>query len=138
MKKRPPKGPSPSKARGTDTEIAEISRHQEAHISISRWEGPVLPPEILKGYNDVVQNGAERLIRQWELEGEERRAALKRQQRFALTDHLVRRFSALIFSLCALAVAAFALSLGHQWAAVGIGGATIGMVVASFIRHSKP
>ena len=102
-------------------------------IKISQWKGPVLPPEILRGYNDVIENGAERLIRQWELEGEDRRAAFRREQHYRLVDQLVRRLSALIFALSALGVASYSLSLGFPWAAVGIGGGAIALVVTSFL-----
>jgi uncharacterized membrane protein len=90
------------------------------------------PPDILRGYNEVIPDGAERLFRQFEIEADARRAHQRRGQTHNLIVALVGRGAALIFALGALAVAAYALNLGHQWAASIIGGSTIALVVAAF------
>jgi uncharacterized membrane protein len=86
----------------------------------------------VRGYNEVIENGAERLFRQFELEADHRRALQKRGQTHNLIVALSGRGAALIFSLTALAVAAYALYLGHPIAAGVIGGTAIGLVVAAF------
>jgi uncharacterized membrane protein len=90
------------------------------------------PPEILRGYNDAIPDGAERLFRQFEIEASARREYLRRGQTHNLVVALSGRISALVFALTALAVSAYALRLGHPWAAAIVGGGTIAMVVTAF------
>jgi uncharacterized membrane protein len=90
------------------------------------------PPEIVRGYNDVIENGAERLFRQFELEAEHRRDLQRRAQTHNLIIALSGRTAALVFSLSALGVATLALHWGYPWPAAVIGGSTIGLVVAAF------
>ncbi len=96
------------------------------------WQAPIPPPEILRGYNDVIENGAERLFSQFETEAKERRELTRRGQTHQFVVHLGGRLCALLFALSALGVAAYALHLGHQIAASVIGGGAIAMVVAAF------
>jgi uncharacterized membrane protein len=96
------------------------------------WSAPIPPPEILRGYNEVIDNGAERLFRQFEIEAEHRRDLQLRGQSHNLIVALSGRTAALVFSLSALAVAAYALNLGHPVAAAVIGGTAIALVVAAF------
>ncbi|MGQ0485810.1 MAG: DUF2335 domain-containing protein [Hyphomicrobiales bacterium] len=44
-----------------------------AEIREAVWQGPVLPPAILKQYDSVIDNGAERLFKQFENESAHRR-----------------------------------------------------------------
>jgi uncharacterized membrane protein len=90
------------------------------------------PPDILRGYNDIIPDGAERLFKQFEIEAEARREHLRRGQTHNLIVALSGRGAALIFALSALAVSAYALHVGHPWSAAIIGGSTIAMVVAAF------
>jgi uncharacterized membrane protein len=90
------------------------------------------PPEIVRGYNEVIENGAERLFKQFELEAAHRRDLQRRGQTHNLIVALSGRGAALLFSLAALAVASYALYLGHPLAAGVVGGSTIALVVAAF------
>lgn len=96
------------------------------------WNAPIPPPEILRGYNEILPDGAERLFRQFEIEANARREHMRRGQTHNLIVALSGRAAALIFALAALGVSALALYLGHPWPAGIIGGTTIAMVVAAF------
>jgi uncharacterized membrane protein len=96
------------------------------------WNAPMPPPDILRGYNDVIPDGAERLFKQFETEAHARREYLRRGQAHNLIVALSGRIAALVFALSALSVSAYALHLGHPWAAAIIGGGTIAVVVAAF------
>jgi uncharacterized membrane protein len=90
------------------------------------------PPEVLRGYGDIIPDGAERLFKQFEAEATARREYMRRGQTHNLIVALSGRSAALILALSALAVSAYALRLGHSWAAAIIGGGTVAMVVAAF------
>ncbi len=86
----------------------------------------------MRGYNEVIENGAERLFRQFELEAEHRRELQRRAQKHNLIIALSGRTFALVFSLTALGVTALALHWGYPWPAAIIGGSSIALVVAAF------
>src|SRR5262245_10300660 len=109
----------------------EIERQVLVEQSLT-WNAPIPPPETVRGYGEVIENGAERLFRQFELEAEHRRDLQRTAQKHNLIIALSGRTSALIFSLAALGVASFALYLGHPWPAGIIGGTSIALVVAAF------
>ena len=90
------------------------------------------PPDIVRGYNEVVDNGGERLFRQFELEAEHRRKMQWRGQTFSFMVALSGRICAIIFSLAFLGVAAFALSMSQPWVAAAFGGGSIALVVGAF------
>lgn len=115
-------------------DVSDPRPEREVHIEMQAlsWQAPIPPPEIVRGYNEVIENGAERLFKQFEIEANERRAFTRRGQTYNFVIQLVARLCALVFALSALGVAAYALSLGHEVAATVIGGASIAMVVAAF------
>ena len=97
------------------------------------WQAPIPPPEIIRGYNEVIENGGERLFAQFETEAKERRAITRRGGAHQFVIQIIARLFALSpLALSALGVAAYALSLGREVAATVIGGASIAMVVAAF------
>src|SRR5690349_14906157 len=96
------------------------------------WQAPIPPPDIVRGYGEVIQDGAERLFKQFETEALERRALTRRGQTFQFVIQIIARISALLFALTALYVAYFAIEKGHEFAASIIGGGAIAMVVAAF------
>jgi uncharacterized membrane protein len=133
MAKGSQRGGPPQKSSPADELKAQRDEYQEILVQTSMsWQAPIPPPEMMKGYNDIIPNGAERLFRQFEIEAEERRILTRRGQTHQFIVALSGRGSALIFALAALAVSAFVANLGHPTAAAVIGSSTIAMVVAAF------
>ena len=77
--------------------------------------GPLPPPGMLGQYGDVVNDGAERIIKNWETESDHRRNIVSRGQFFAL-----------VIALSTVAAASFGFWLGHP-----IAGASV--VIASMV-----
>lgn len=96
------------------------------------WSAPMPPPEIVRGYNDIIENGAERLFKQFETEADHRRQMQWRGQTFALVAALSGRVCALIVSLAFLGVAVYALSIKEPWVAAAFGGGSLALVVGAF------
>src|SRR5262245_53496556 len=115
-------------------DVVNPPEEREVYVEMESltWNAPMPPPDILRGYNDAIPDGAERLFRQFEIEAEARRKHQRRGQTHNLIVALSGRAAALIFALGALAVSAYALHLGYPWPAAIIGGSTIAMVVAAF------
>lgn len=99
----------------------------------SSFSGPIPPPEILKGYNEVLENGAERIIIMAEKQSEHRMQlenhAIKEQlkqsrrgQNFGFTMGIIGLALATILSLT-----------GHETVAGIFGGTTIVGLTAVFV-----
>jgi uncharacterized membrane protein len=103
------------------------------------WSGPLPPPSALAAFDDIVENGAERVFQQFEAEAEHRR---RLEREAADTDKslgLVSRLLAGGFALAALGTAGFALHVDAHVAAAIIGGGTIAAVVTAFLaERSSP
>lgn len=130
MKKQKQKEPHP---RPSETDISE----PESARLTAAWAGPLPPPSALAQFNDIVENGAERIIAQWETESRHRRDIEKRELALYGWSEILGKAFAFVFLLIAMAVTAYAIYLGQQWAAVVLGGGTIGAVVWAFVMTNK-
>ena len=96
------------------------------------WSGPMPPPDIVRGYNDAVENGGERVFQQFEVEADHRRRMNWRGQTFAFIIAISGRVCALIFSIAFLGVAVYALKINQPWVAgAGLSG-SLALVVGAF------
>lgn len=102
-----------------------------------KWEAPLPPPSVLDGFNQVVENGAERIVSNWEVESAHRRDRERDEQRLHYRDTREARYCALGFVLAALAVSAFFAYLNQPWLAGILGGGTIASVVWAFVYRQK-
>lgn len=59
------------------TQASAQNNHRQGHV-LAEWKGPLPPPSVLAGYNDIVADGAARVFRQFEVEGDHRRSIDKR------------------------------------------------------------
>lgn len=101
------------------------------------WKAPLPPPAVLDEFNRVVPNGAERIVKAWELESEHRREIERKEQRLFYRDSTIGKVFALIFVLAALGVSAFAAWIGAEWLGAVLGAGTIASVVWAFIKGQR-
>ena len=133
--RKPRRSSSPARQPGP-TDQGRTSEPNESSVFLEHGaflKGPLPPPAILEDFQRIVPDAPERILRQWELEADHRRA----YERTAL-DATVRRealgqISAVLFALTALGVSAFAIWMHEPWVAATIGGGTIVSVVGAFL-----
>ena len=119
---------APARDAGLSLELAEFS-----------WRGPLPPPQVLRQINDIVPEGAERLMAQFERETRHRHLLERRAQNYPLFDQLAARGAALVFALACLGVAIHAINSNQPWVAGAFGAATAAIGVNAFLRQSaKP
>lgn len=97
------------------------------------FSGPVPPPDLLSGYDDIIPGAAERILRMAEEDAVHRREIEK-----AAIDHNsaeVKRGQnyGLIVSLAAFSVCGFSAYIGDTTTASIIGGATVVGLATAFI-----
>jgi uncharacterized membrane protein len=97
------------------------------------FSGPIPPPEILKGYNEVVKDGAERIIVMAEKQSD---------HRMQLENHAVResgrgQIFAFILALVGMGITLISLKWGFEVVAGIFGSTTIVGLVSVFVLGKK-
>ncbi len=77
-------------------------------------------------------------MKQWEKETDHRHRMESRDLWQVSIEAILGKVFALIFVSAALAVSAYALYLGHEWAAAFLGGGTIASIVWAFAKVNRP
>ena len=116
----------------------------------SSFAGPLPPPELLRGYEEVSPGAAQRIIGMAETQSAHRREIEQRMSNAAV-EEMRRQFSEnRIGQLCAVSVSvAFLIAgvyvalAGHPWPGAvigGVGGGGIGLpaIVTAFLRRGEP
>jgi uncharacterized membrane protein len=124
----------PPKRPGDDVVSPRKEGEREVYIEHQSimWSAPMPPPEIVRGYNDAVENGGERVFNQFEIEADHRRSMQWRGQTFAFIVAISGRVCALIFSLAFLGIAWRALEKGESWVAAASLVGSLALVVGAF------
>lgn len=104
------------------------------HIVSASWVGPLPPPAVLREFDELVPNGAERIFAQFEAEAEHRRKCEDKQLRFGIRDAHIGQFLAGLYAVLAFGVSAYAISKEAYWAASFISGTTIVGGIVAFLR----
>jgi len=92
------------------------------------------PPNLLENYGQIVDNGAERVFHQFELEGNHRRKMEGDMLKTQARDLMVGKVFALIFVLAMIGTAIYAIHAGYPVLSGVLGTAVIGTVVLAFVR----
>lgn len=106
-------------------------------MEVSAWKGPLPAPDDLRAYNEIIPNGAERIVAQFERETLHRHKLETRAQTFPLIDQILGRASALLFAFACLGLCGYAISQGAYVPATILGGAMIVAGVNAFMRRAS-
>jgi len=118
----------------TQQKILKAFKSVSIHQSFS---GPIPPPNILKGYNDVVKDGAERIMSMAERQS---------NHRITLEDHAIReelrqsgrgQIFGFVLGIVGLGLATYLAIYGHEVIAGVFGTTTIVGLVAVFVIGKK-
>jgi uncharacterized membrane protein len=104
-----------------------------SHTRIS-WSAPILPPEIMKKYDEVVPDGAKRIFQAFEDETKHRRQMETKMLEYQGRDMVQGKRYALAFVFAALAVIAYAIYMGSPWVAAMLGFGLLGTIAFGFFR----
>lgn len=107
--------------------------HREFHLQKAEFSGPLPPPQILEKYETVLPGAAERVFAMAEKQAVHRQALEKKVIDSDALQALVGTVFGLVIGLFGLGSAVYCIILGHDWAGVGIGGATLVSMVSAFI-----
>ncbi|MEN5132363.1 DUF2335 domain-containing protein [Elizabethkingia anophelis] len=107
-------------------------------ISISKsHSGPLPDVETLHGYNEIIPNGGERLMKQVELQGEHRRKIESSVIKWNNLQSLIGQIFGLLIAVGIL-YASYELAMnGHDGVAGALGTTTIGSLVGIFVYGKR-
>lgn len=98
------------------------------------WQGPYPPPDVMKQYDDVVPNGAERLFLAFEEETKHRREMERLSLGFQGRDLVIGKVFALLFTICVLLTIAYAIANDSPWVAAVLGAGMLTTIAVGFFR----
>lgn len=102
------------------------------------WSGPLPPPVVLEQFNQVVENGAERIFAAWEGETEHRHKMEEYDLRALTMEGVIGKVFAFIFVISALVLCGFCVWMNATWIAAVLGSGIIGTVVWAFVQTNRP
>ncbi len=117
MKKPKPKPPISS----ASIAVATPTQQKSVTVTTEAWTGPLPPPSDLEAFGDLVENGAERIVRQWEQESDHRRQVEKAEINIWGRNQFLGQTYAFVFVMAALAVTTFAVYEQQLWLAAVFG-----------------
>ncbi|MEN5213154.1 DUF2335 domain-containing protein [Elizabethkingia anophelis] len=99
--------------------------------------GPLPDVETLHGYNEIIPNGGERLMKQVELQGEHRRKIESSVIKWNNLQSLIGQIFGLLIAVGIL-YASYELAMnGHDGVAGALGTTTIGSLVGIFVYGKR-
>ncbi|HEW97243.1 MAG: hypothetical protein DRR16_03435 [Candidatus Parabeggiatoa sp. nov. 3] len=100
--------------------------------------GPIPPPEILQGYEQILPGSAERILVMAEEDAKHEHALEKSALHLASEEIKRGQLYGLIIGILAFVTSIIALALGSEKAAITLGGTTVvGLVAVFVIGHLK-
>lgn len=107
------------------------------YFKLAQYQGPIPPPELLFQYDQLIDNGAERIFAQFEAQSEHRRNL----ERTVVNSDQRRANWGLVcgtlVSLAAIAVAGLAVYTGHTLLGLSAAFGTIATLAAVFVHGTQ-
>lgn len=111
-------------------EMGSATDGRETRISqLINWQGPLPPPQALEDYDRVVKNGAERVFKQFEKEGNHRRDMERSHLNAQIRDLMIGKALAFVFVMAVVGWGIYAVSQGSSI----VGGAVVFGALASIV-----
>ncbi|MDQ7785770.1 MAG: DUF2335 domain-containing protein [Desulfomonilaceae bacterium] len=116
--------------------VPEAVRRRIQAIS-ALFSGPLPPPAVLEKYNQAVENGAERVFKQFEITSEHTRQMDWYLVRAGVRESVLGQIFGFAIGLAAMTASCYAISQGAETAASVIGGTTVIGLVTVFVLGRK-
>lgn len=134
-------GPIPEQAKAALADLPE--RERRAVLALIRirssqtWMGPIPPPEVLKGYNDLVPGSADRILTRMEKQSDHRMELEKMVVPQQVKQSSRGQWFGLIIGLAGLGVSLVMALTGHDVTAGIIGGTSVLGLVTVFVTGQR-
>lgn len=113
---------------------AETESSAGGYPRSTSFRGPLPPPDVLRGYNDILPGAADRIIRMAEREGDHRRLYEQRELRRRSREATIGQFLGFGLALALIGGAVYSASIGYPWVATAMASVPlIGEVLKRFL-----
>ena len=142
--------PSGEKQEITDRHDAGMQKEEKAEIQLKRvvaevmqseFSGPIPPPSIIKGYEEVLPGSADRIIGMAERQSAHRQAMEKRMVLIEARDSLLGILFAFLLGIgCIGAAVTMVIMVPQNVGAISgavIGATGIGSIIVTFIKSTR-
>jgi uncharacterized membrane protein len=99
--------------------------------------GPLPPPSILVGYDQIVPGSAEKIISLWEQQVHHRQDLEKRVIKSDIVDSKIGLCLGFVIAICAIAAGTYCIINGHSIEGTIIGGGAVVALVSVFVYGSR-
>lgn len=106
-------------------------------IAVTRFSGPLPPPQILEEYNRIVPGSANRILAMAEKQAAHRRMLESQSLSSGVRNSHLGLISGLLVGLGGIVAATVIAIFGHPQAGVGMGFLTLGSLVSVFVYGSR-
>ena len=118
--------------------MSELKKHgnqlDNQQLVSGQWSGPLPPPSVLREFDGVVKDGAERIMRMAELEQEHRHSVEKLESISSAKDIRVGQLLGFIISLSSIIGCISTAFYGAHWSvSVALVGVPITGIVKAFL-----
>lgn len=108
----------------------------ENQIVSAQWAGPLPPPNVLSGFNDVVENGAERVFRMAEKEQEHRISYERAELEATRRDFRRGQVIGSLLALGCVAASVYSIYLGaHPAVSIALVGIPITALISKILKR---
>jgi len=112
-----------------------------SQVTQQQFSGPIPPPELLRQYNDIIPDAAERILRMAEHDAAHLHKIEADALKYAARDQRAGQLCALSVSIVVMLTVMLGFWLGYSTAASALGGTTVVGLVTVFVTgrnlHSK-
>jgi uncharacterized membrane protein len=102
-------------------------------IKSTHYQGPIPDPDMLRDYNNIVENGAERIVKQFEEQSRHRRNIEKEVVEGQVSESKRGQIFAFIIGMTGLGFAFASALMGYKGFAITLASTTIVGLVSAFI-----
>ena len=121
----------------TNLQASDASGHKLS-VSETTTDSPILPVANLQQLQQLDPKLVMWVVDQTQIESNFRRSEQKRINTFVFLERISGVIVGALVAVAGLAVAGYVALQGHDWVAVGIGGATLVAIVAVLVTRRHP
>ncbi len=118
---------------GDDIPVAKRERLTQLMLISQHHSGPLPPPLHLEKYNQIIPNGAERLMQAVEKEGEHRREMERKIIHNQIYQSYIGQFMGFVIAIIVLGISAYLITKGYEIPGAVIGTAGLVGLVSVFV-----
>lgn len=121
----------------TNLQASDANGHKLS-VSETTTDSPILPAANLQQLHQLDPKLVTWVVEQTQIEANFRRSEQKRINTFVFLERISGVIMGAFVAVAGLAVAGYVAIQGHDWVAVGIGGATLAAIVAVLVTRRNP